>query len=151
MFQRISLFSDSGMLRSCICEYMRSLALSNCVDSRTSQLTFPRWPACFARCVKTGKHVIMKTAHKRHKYVRFVCMFTLQIRFLLSPFAIVWVAVWITVFARFDRCLNYFNLLQNTGANLFCIWNFLSAVIFLLLSVTKVKGPLIFLFFPVPI
>ena len=37
----------------------------------------------------------------------FMC--TLQVRFLSSSFPIVSVAVWITVFARFDRCLNLFS------------------------------------------
>ena len=36
-----------------------------------------------------------------YPYASFVC--TLQVRFLLSPFPIVLVAVSITVFARFDR------------------------------------------------
>ena len=99
------------MLRSCICEYMRSLALSNCVDSRTSQLTFPRWPACFARCVKTGKHVIMKTAHKRHKYVRFVCMFSL-----------VSIAVWIISTYCKTLELIYFVFETFYLLSFFCFW-----------------------------
>ena len=72
-------------------------------------------------------------AHKQHKYpyASFVCKFI-----PILPFRIVSVAVWITVFARFCRCLNhsflslfgslfslvsvavwiYFNRLQNTAA-----------------------------------
>ena len=56
-----------------------------------------------------------------------LCVCTLQVRFLLSPFPIVSVAVLITVF---DRCLNLFQSITklcSTGAKLFCIWNFLSA------------------------
>ena len=59
--------------------------------------------------------------HKQHKYPygSFVCM--IQVPFLLSPFS---VAVWITVFARFDCCLNLFQSIAkhwNTGAKLFSI------------------------------
>ena len=50
-----------------------------------------------------------------------LCVCTLQVRFLLSPFPIVSVAVLITVFALFDRCLNIFQSItkhSNTGAKL---------------------------------
>ena len=40
------------------------------------------------------------TLHASH-----VC--TLQVRFLWSPFPIVSVVVWVTVFTRFDRCLDH--------------------------------------------
>ena len=79
---------------------------------------------------------IWKTCHQAHKqnkypYASFVC--TLQVRFILSQFPIVSVAVWITVFDRFDRCLNLFESTTkhwSTGAKLFRIWNFLSAAFF---------------------
>ena len=83
------------------------------------------------RCVKTGKHVIMQVHRKTNIRTLRLCVhvYTLHyiVRFLLSPFPIVSVAVWITVFARFDRCLNlYFNRLQNNGSlaggKLFRIW-----------------------------
>ena len=65
-------------------------------------------------------------AHKLHKYWYTSYMCTLQVRFLLSPFPIVSVAVWITVFACFDLYLNLFQSITkhcSTGAKLFCIWN----------------------------
>ena len=61
-------------------------------------------------------------------YTSFVCR--LQVGFLLSPFPIASVAVWITVFAHFERCLNLFQLIarhHSTGARLFCIWKFFKA------------------------
>ena len=64
----------------------------------------------------------------RSRTASFVC--TLQIRFLLSPFPTVSVAVWITVF---DRCLNLYQSItkeRSTGAKLFCISKFLSAAFF---------------------
>ena len=87
-------------------------------------------PNGFSRYVKTGKHVIM---HKQHKYPygSFAC--TLQVSFLLSPLSIASVAVWITVFARFDWCLNLFQSIikyWSAEAELFCIWNILSAAFF---------------------
>ena len=97
----IDLF-DSRMLCSSIYESLRSLA------------------GCFARCVKTGKHVIKRTSNTNTKYL---LQARWQIRFLLSPFPIVSVAIWITVWV-------IFNWLQDTEAKLFCIWNFLSAVSF---------------------
>ena len=54
-----------------------------------------------AVCVKTEKHASSVQATQIYPYALFVC--TLQVRFLLSPFPIVLVAVSITVFARFDR------------------------------------------------
>ena len=60
-------------------------------------------------------------AKQIYPYASFLC--TLQVRFLLTPFPIVSVAVWITVFTRFYRCWIYFNRLQNlNGAKLFGIW-----------------------------
>ena len=50
--------------------------------------------------VKIEKHVVNCTSNTNIRTVR------LCVRFLLSPFPIVSVAVWITDFARFDRCLN---------------------------------------------
>ena len=55
----------------------------------------------------------------KYLYTLFVC--TLQVRFLLSPFPIVSFAVWITVFAGLDPCLNLFQSITKTGAKLFCI------------------------------
>ena len=63
-----------------------------------------------------------KTCHRVHNQHKYLCtsiVCTLQVRFLLSPFPIVSVAVRITVFARFDQI--YFNRSQNTGAKVFCI------------------------------
>ena len=62
-------------------------------------------------------------AHKQHKYphASFVCM----LQAYTLPF--------ISVFARFARCLNLFQSITKhctTGAKLFCIWNFLSAAFF---------------------
>ena len=80
---------------------------------------------------------IWKTWHRAHKddkypYASFVC--TLQVCIKGSmPFSIVSVAVWITVFARFDRCLNLFQSITkhcSTGAKLFCIWSFLFSAFF---------------------
>ena len=54
---------------------------------------------------------------------RFVCVYASS----TLPFIAVsnrFIAVWITVFARFDRCLNLFQSITkhwNTGAKLFCI------------------------------
>ena len=65
--------------------------------------------------------------------IRSVCAYASIIRFLLSPFPIVSVAVCITVFTRFDRCLNLFQSItrhRSAGTKLLCIWNFLSAAFF---------------------
>ena len=70
------------------------------------------------------KHAIGSTSTKNTRMLR------LCLRFFLPAFQIVSVAVWITVFARFDRRL-IICLFQSitkhwsTGARLFCIWNFL--------------------------
>ena len=60
---------------------------------------------------------------RKYTYASFVC--TIQVLFLLSPFLIVSVAVWITLFARFERCLKLFHSIikhWSTGAKLFRIW-----------------------------
>ena len=92
---------DSRILRSSICW---SVAITRTFQFPIA-LTFSRQPDYFARCLKR------KTS--------FVC--TLQVRFLLLPFPIVSVAIWVTFFAHFDRCLYLFQWI-------FCIWNFLPAV-----------------------
>ena len=65
-------------------------------------LTLTRLP-----CALCYKRKTCYQAHKQDKYpsASFVC--TLQVHFLLSPFPIVAVAVWITVFARFGRCFHH--------------------------------------------
>ena len=109
-------------------------------------LTFSGYPVgCFARCVKTGKHVIRRTRYTNTR--SFVCLYASRI--LRSFFAL---------FNRFDRCLHgsllslvliavsiYFNRLQNTRALklcYFCIWNFISEAFFWLPWVA-LNGPLI--------
>ena len=63
---------------------LRSLAHSNCVHFNQTAL----------RAVVKPENISSSETN------------TLQVLFLLSPFPIVSVAVWITVFARFGRCLN---------------------------------------------
>ena len=84
-----------------LCLSLRSLAHSNCVDFNQAAL----------RAVLRPENISSSSqATQIYLYVSFVC--TLQVRFLLSLFSTVSVAVWITVFARFDRFLalelNYF-------------------------------------------
>ena len=78
-------------------------------------------------------------------YVSFVCK--LQVSFLLSPFPIVSVAVWIAVFAHFDRCLNLFQSITkywNTGANIVYLkLNFIRCLFWH--PWVALKGPLIFI------
>ena len=81
---------DSRMLRSSSCESLRTLAHSNCVNVNKAAL----------RVVLKTENIILI---KRTSNTKIRFLYTLQLRFLLSPFPI---AVWITVFARFDRCLN---------------------------------------------
>ena len=80
-------------VRSSICESLRSLAHSKCVDFNPAAL----------RAVLKPENMSSSAQAKLHKYLHasFVCTF--QVRFLLLPFPIISVAVWITVFARFDR------------------------------------------------
>ena len=69
--------------------------------------------------------------HKLHKYPHSLFVCTLQVCFLLSPFPIVSVAVWITVFACFYHCFRLFlSLFESISINyetrvlvakLFCI------------------------------
>ena len=50
----------------------------------------------------------MKLTSKTNTHTLRLCVRFKYICFLLSPFSIVSIAVWITVFARFGRCLNLF-------------------------------------------
>ena len=87
---------DSRILRSSICW---SVAITRTFQFPIA-LTFSRQPDYFARCLKR------KTS--------FVC--TLQVRFLLLPFPIVSIAVWITLFLLvLITVWIYFNRLQNTA------------------------------------
>ena len=77
----------------------------------TFALTFSRYPGCFARCVKAGKHVIERTSNTNIRTLRFC------VRFNYASF-----------YLRFSRCLDhcfrsfpfavsiYFSRLENTGA-----------------------------------
>ena len=69
---------------------------------------------CYAAFVSLcdHSHIACNCVHFNQtalRAVRFVCVYTLRVCFLLSPFEIVLVAVWITVWI-------YFNRLQNTAA-----------------------------------
>ena len=74
--------------------------------------------------------IVSSSAQGTQIPVSFVCVYASSIRFLLSPFPIVSVAVWITVFARVDRCLNLFEsitkhcstLLYLTGFSICCLF-----------------------------
>ena len=107
--------------------YRRLQSFQSLFGSLFSLVSIAVW-IYFNRLRKTGAKLfrIWKTCHRAHKqnkypYSSFVC--TLQVRFLLSPFPMVSVAVWITVFNSFrslfesisQSCMH----LQNTGAKLY--------------------------------
>ena len=106
-----------------ICEYLRSLAHSNCVN-------FFRVNQAALRAVLKLENMLSSAQTMTQIPVRFVCVCVcvcaLQVRFLSSPFAIVSVAAWITVFVRFD-CSMFesisidYKTLELIGAKLFCI------------------------------
>ena len=102
----IVLFVSSQILY--ICEYLRSLAHYNCVNFNQAALR---------GVLKQEK--MSSSTQARQISVCFVCVlcFSCCLDHCFRSFHTVWI---------------YFNWLQNTGAKLFCIWNFLSASFFCL-------------------
>ena len=106
------------------CVSLGSIAHSNCLNFNPTHLRAVLKP-----------ETMSSSAHAKQISVRFVYVYASLVRFFLSPFPMVSVAVRITdtVLTRFDRYLNLFESITkhcNTGVELFCILKLFKCCLF---------------------